>query len=131
MDMKKGLLIWAAFFAINANAQTEFYQLINSINWNSTEDDILQEYSAIRPRKHFYSDYDKTMTDYEFENIALGKYNCTASIFVDSISRKIHSLSFSFVDKLETIKDAKTLSKEMDHYSANLTKEKIIGVVNQ
>jgi hypothetical protein len=114
--MKKIIFfVTVLFVAIGSlNAQTDFYQLINSINWENTESEILQKYSTIvKPRKHFYSNYDKTITDYEFENIVLDKYNCTASIFVDSVSKKIHSLSFSFGDQFEGI-NAKTISQEMD-----------------
>lgn len=96
-------------------SEIDFSTLINSIDWSKTESDILKQYpNDIKQRKHFFSKHDNTMTDYEFGNVILSGVNCKASIRVDSISKKLHSLSFSF-DGIEKKKDAKVLSKEMDN----------------
>ena len=95
-------------------AQTEFKNLIDSINWDSTETEIVTEHANIvQKSNHRYSDYDKTTTDYSFIDIRLGDYPCKASIYVDSISRKVHSLYFNFGDLTKQV-DALSLSKKMD-----------------
>lgn len=97
-----------------AQAQMNFSDLIESINWNLTESELLDTYpNKIKSRKHYYSDDDNTITNYQFEDIMLGDFSSNASIFVDSISKKVKSLSFNF-NGIEKTKDAELLSKEMD-----------------
>lgn len=103
---------------MSLSAQTDFLPFINSIDWSSSENDFVTKYSPqVKPRKHFYSNYNKTKSDYEVVGIVLGDKECTASLFVDSASLKLASLSFSF-GKAEKSKsaldDAKNFSKEMD-----------------
>lgn len=114
--MKKILVVMAAVIAtVSVSAQIEFKQLIDSIDWCITESEILERYpDDIIKGRHFYSDYDKTMADYEFVNIILGDLTGSVCIYVDSVSRKVHSLRLKFND-IEKIKDAETLSREMDN----------------
>jgi len=109
---------------MSVSAQTDFLQFINSVDWTSTETDFVTKYSSqIKPRDHYYSDYSKTKTDYIIVGIVLGDKECTASIFVDSASLKLESLSFSF-EKVEksknTLEDAKKFSSEMDNLLISL-----------
>ena len=111
-------VILMMFLTTSLSAQTDFLQFVNSVDWNSTENDFITKYSAqIKPRKHFYSDYNKTKTDYEVVGIVLGDKGCSASVFVDSASLKLESLSFSFgkVEKSKNaLNEAISFSKEMD-----------------
>lgn len=110
--------------SMSLSAQTDFLQFINSVDWTSTETDFVTKYSSqIKPRDHHYSDYSKTKTDYIIDGIVLGDKECTASIFVDSASLKLESLSFSFekVEKsMNTLEDAKKFSSEMDNLLISL-----------
>lgn len=96
-------------------AQTDFLELVNSIDWNATETDMVAMPGVtVQMRKHSYNSLDKTTTDYQIAGITLGNRECRASIFVDSISRKIHSLHFSF-GEIDRQVDAAQFSKEMDN----------------
>ena len=119
MSMKKYFFVlMLCCLSISISAQTDFLQFINSVDWSSTESDFVKKYSLqVKPRNHYYSNYNKTKTDYEVVGIILGDKECTASIFVDSASLKLESLSFSF-GKVEESKnaldDAIVFSKKMD-----------------
>lgn len=119
--MKKTLFLSSLMLclSISLSAQTDFLQFINSVDWNSTESDFVQKYSSqIKPRNHYYNDYDKTKTDYEVVGIVLNDKECTASVFVDSVSLKLESLFFNFgmVEKSKNaLNDAINFSKEMDN----------------
>lgn len=120
--MKKLLILSSVILIIclskTLSAQTDFLQFINSVDWNSNENDFITKYSSqIKPRMHFYSSYDKTKCDYEVVGILLGDKEYSVSVFVDSASLKIKSLSISFEQPEKSknaIEDAKKLSKEMD-----------------
>ncbi len=117
--MRKYFIISMMCLSMSLSAQTDFLQFINSVDWNSTENDFVTKYSSqVTPRNHYYSDYNKTKTDFEVAGIVLGDKECTASVFVDSASLKLESLSFSFgkVDKSEiALEDAIKFSNEMDN----------------
>ena len=115
--MKKLLMICAAcLIVLTARSQkVEINQLLNSIDWNSTESQIIQNYSDnVQQRSHFSNNRDKTMVDYQFASVYIGRFDCTADIEVDSITKQLHTLGFSLKDKPEKSIDALTLSKEMD-----------------
>ena len=113
--MKKTILLFITLLMCNfLNAQMDFKQFIDDIDWSSSEKKMLEKFSSsINSRKHFYNDNNKTVTDYEITGILLGNYECTASIIVDSISRKLVELSFSFKG-IEKKMGALTLSNELD-----------------
>lgn len=117
--MKKYFFILMILSSISVSAQIDFFQFINSVDWNSTENEFVEKYSTqIKSQSHFYSNYNKTKTDYEIVGIFFGNKECTASIFVDSASLKLESLSFSF-GKSKTsdnpLDDAIKFSTEMDN----------------
>lgn len=95
-------------------AQINFKSFVDSVNWDLSEQEFLSKYaSELQPRRHYYSDYDKSYTDYEVAGILLGNYECSASVFIDSISKKIHSLSFYFGNLTKQV-EAVDLSEKMD-----------------
>ncbi|MGE0931261.1 hypothetical protein [Peijinzhouia sedimentorum] len=121
--MKKILFISSIILmmcsSMSLSAQTDFLQFINSVDWNSSENDFVTKYSSqVKSRSHFYSDYYKTKTDYEIIGIFLGDKEGTSTVYVDSASLKLESLSFNF-GKFEksknTLEDAKKFSNEMDN----------------
>lgn len=96
------------------NAQIDFNHFINEIDWNSTEDSLIKKYSeSIESRNHYYNDKDKTVTDYKVTGIKLGEFECSASLEVDSVSKKLVELSFNF-NGIEKKMDAVTLSNQLD-----------------
>ena len=112
---RKYLILILLVLACNVGyAQTKFKSFIDSVDWDSSEQEFLTRYtSKIQQRSHYYSDYDKTYTDYQIDSISLGNYECTASIYIDSITKKIHSLSFYFGEITEQVNPVE-LSKKMD-----------------
>jgi hypothetical protein len=117
--MKKGLITTFMLCLLTSlSAQTDFFEFINSIDWDTTENDFVSKHSSsIQTRRHYYNKLDKTTTDYEVTGIFLGHFEYTASLYVDSISRKIISLDFSHksVEKNNTVSKSIAFSKEMDN----------------
>lgn len=113
-------LILMIFSSMSLYAQTDFLQFINSVDWNSTENDFITKYSSqIQPRKHFYSEYYKTKSDYEVIGIIIGDMEWAGSVFVDSASLKLESLSFGYREEVKSnnvLNTAKNLSEEMDSH---------------
>ena len=113
--MKKTLAICIFFLGMTVQAQTDFFKFIESVKWNSTENDILRDYSStIKERKHFYSKSDKTVTDWQIDNIKLENYIFSVSFSVDSISKKLVSLAFNIPKELIKNENAKQLSFRID-----------------
>lgn len=113
--MKKLLLILMALsFSSILNAQTQLFDFVNSINWKQTESEFVSKCPCqIDSVSHIYNDYRKTNSDYQVSGLALGKYNCTARVYVDSLSRRLHSLSIHF-DDLRKDADYFQTSRDMD-----------------
>lgn len=111
-------------------AQINFKSFVDSVNWDLSEQEFLSKYaSELQPRRHYYSDYDKSYTDYEVAGILLGNYECSASVFIDSISKKIHSLSFYFGNLTKQVEAVDLSEKWIQfyiHYLENRIKLKMI-----
>jgi len=89
-------------------------QFLDSVIWDCTESEIVNKYPAsIKEKSHYYSKYDKTVSNYSIEGITLGGLFGYASVYVDSATKKLSSFSF-FFENLDTKKDSKVLTKEMD-----------------
>jgi len=111
----KTTILFTLLFITTIYSQNDFFEFTNNIKWFSTQSELLEDYSQkIRKTKHYYSDYDKTITDYMMDSIQLGKYNCAVSFSVDSITRKLSKLNFLIPQEVTEKVDSQVLSKYMD-----------------
>lgn len=117
--MKKYFIISMMLLSISLSAQVGFLEFINSVDWDSKENDFIEKYSAlVKPRSHYYIDRSKTKTDYVVTDIILGDKEFYGNVYVDSASLKLKELSFRFgvpegTDNPKA--DAIRYSKEMDN----------------
>lgn len=62
----------------------------NSIDWTQTESEFVAGCTCpIDSVGHIYNDYEKTNSDYQISRLALGKYDCTARVYVDSLQKTV------------------------------------------
>ncbi len=112
--MKKLLLIFVALgFSAILDAQTQLFDFVDSIDWTQTESEFVSKCTCpIDSVGHTYSDYKKATSDYWVSGLMLGDNKCRATVYVDSLSRKLYSLNIHFDVKEDA--DYLQVSKDMD-----------------
>lgn len=100
--------------AINSGAQTKLFDFVNSVDWRLTESEFVSQCSnPIEQINHNYNDYNKTTSDYLVTGLTLGDYECKARVYVDSLSRQLHSLSVTILG-IKNDADYFQTSRDMD-----------------
>lgn len=80
---------------INVSAQIDFFKFIESIKWNSTESEIVKQYSTlIEKRKHETNDIYHFEVNYGIDKIILGGYNFNAAFSISIKTKKLIFLRF-------------------------------------
>ena len=60
--------------------------------------DLIKNYpDDIQKHLHYSNNRERTMTDYVFDSVSIGKYICETDIWVDSLTKKLYSLK-SYVE---------------------------------
>lgn len=113
--MKKlALIITVLCFTTGASAQTKLFDFINSVNWQLKESEFVSQCSIpIEQINHNYNDYHKTTSDYRVTGLTLGEYECAARVYVDSLSRQLHSFSVTIIG-IKKDADYFQTSRDMD-----------------
>ena len=80
---------------INVSAQIDFNKFIESINWNSTESELVKKYSTIiEKRVHDSNKAQASELNYGINNILLGDYDFNVGFYVNTLSKKLAYLAF-------------------------------------
>lgn len=114
--MKRFILILFLFFSIHSYGQVNLKSFIDSVDWSMKELDFTSQYKGmIEPRSHTSSSTDGTTSDFDVNGLRLGEDVFDSALYVDSLSRQLHSLFISvyFGDNKGDI-DGALLSKKMD-----------------
>lgn len=113
--MKKIVLIISVLlFSIQLTAQTKLFDFVDSVNWQLNESEFVSQCSIpVEQINHNYNDYHKTTSDYRVSGLVLGDYECTARVYVDSLTRQLHSLSVTIVG-IKNNADYFQTSRDMD-----------------
>ena len=114
--MKRFILILFLFFSIHSYGQVNLKSFIDSVDWSMKELDFTSQYKGmIEPRSHTSSSSDGTTSDFDVNGLRLGEDVFDSALYVDSLSRQLHSLFISvyYGDNKEDI-DGALLSKKMD-----------------
>lgn len=116
--MNKGLILsfLVFFLTTTLHSQTiDLFQLINTIDWHSTETDLIRNYpDDIQKQSHYSNNREQTMTDYIFDSVSIGKYVCKTDIWVDSLTKNLYSLKSYVSNCVDKSIEAEVLSNEMD-----------------
>lgn len=103
-------------FNINVSAQIDFLKFIESTNWNSTESEIVKQYSTIiKKRVHDSNEAQASELNYGINNIILGDYAFNVGFYVNPISKKLAYLAYKLQFPNSKINETpKVLSDNLD-----------------
>lgn len=110
--MKVSFIIVMMLLSITSFGQIQFNELIDSLNWEQTEEEFLRGMDG-NVRKKAKNKPSKIISDYEIINVFLGKHEGVVSIEVDSTTRELQELSFKVL-KNDDEKDHYAFAKVME-----------------
>lgn len=106
----------AFLLSINSHAQVNLKSFVDSVDWSMKELEFTSHYKeVIDPRPHTSSPFDGTTSDFYVNGLRLGEDVFDSALYVDSLSRQLHSLYISvYFGDNEGDVDGALLSKKMD-----------------
>jgi len=113
--MKKVILLLMACMPLLVYSQIDGFKFLKTIPWESSENSFLEFYKGdVVSRKHYFNEIDNTQTDWEVKNIYFGEFPFTATLYVDSITKKLIVVSLSLSNEITKSVSFEAVSRIMD-----------------